>query len=73
MLHRIETTDPMTSRDIDDLSGKPYLVERGAHEDLVIYFESEETRRQYLEIPVENPATDYQVPDNNTEEGIDEG
>ena len=73
MLHRIETTDPMTAHDIDDLSGKPYLVERGVHEDLVIYFESEETRRQYLAIPVENPATDYHVPGNSTDEGIDEG
>jgi hypothetical protein len=73
MLHRIETTDPMTLRNIDDLSGKPFLVERSAGEDLVIYFESEETRRQYLAIPVEHPAEDYLIPDNPQEEGIDEG
>jgi hypothetical protein len=73
MLHRIETTDPMTLRTIDDLTGKPFLVESGAGEDLVIYFESEETRRQYLAIPVEHPAQDYLIPDNPQEEGIDEG
>ena len=73
MLHRIETTDPITLRNIEDLSGKPYLVERGPEEDLVIYFESEDTRRQYLAIPVENPTADYLIPDNPLEEGIDEG
>ena len=73
MLHRIETTDPITQRTIVDLAGKPYLVERGAEEDLVIYFESEETRRQYLDIHVENPAKDYLIPDNPDEEGFDEG
>jgi len=73
MLHRIETTDPITLRNIEDLSGKPYLVERGAEEDLVIYFESEDTRRQYLAIPVENPTSDYLIPENSLEEGIDEG
>ncbi len=73
MLHRIETTDPMTLRNIDDLAGKPYLVERSTGEDLVIYFESEETRRQYLAIPVEHPASDYLIPDNPLEEGFDEG
>jgi hypothetical protein len=73
MLHRIETTDPITQRHIEDLAGKPYLVERGMEEDLVIYFESEDTRRQYLDIHVENPAEDYLIPDNPDEEGIDEG
>jgi hypothetical protein len=73
MLHRIETTDPITRRNIEDLSGKPYLVERGPEEDLVIYFESEDTRRQYLAIPVENPTADYLIPENALEEGIDEG
>ena len=44
MIHRIETTDPITGRDIDDLAGKPYVVEAGAESDLVIYFESEQSR-----------------------------
>jgi hypothetical protein len=70
MLHRIETTDPITRHDIDDLYGKPYVVETGRESDLTVYFESEETRRQYLEMPVGHSV---HASDNPTDEGIDEG
>ncbi len=73
MLHRIETTDPISGRDIADLAGKPYIVERGKEEDLVIYFESEETKRQYLAIPVEHPLDHHVNLDNPSEDFIDEG
>jgi hypothetical protein len=73
MLHRIETTDPITGRDIKDLEGKPYVVEAGPEEDLVTYFESEETKRQYLEIPVEHPIEHRLNLDNPADEMIDEG
>jgi len=73
MLHRIETTDPITGRDIADLEGKPYIVERGAEEDLVIYFESEASRQQYLDIPVEHPIDHHVNLDNPSDEYIDEG
>ena len=73
MLHRIETTDPITQRDILDLTGKPFIVERSESEDLVIYFESEASRRQYLDIPVEHPIEHRLNLDNPSEENYDEG
>jgi hypothetical protein len=56
MLHRVETTDPITDVDIANLHGKPHLVDRGAEQQRVIYFESEDTKRQLLDIPVEHPV-----------------
>lgn len=73
MLHRIETTDPITGHDIADLSGKPYVVHSGANEDLVVYFESEDSKRQYMEIPVEHPIEHRLNLDNPTDIMIDEG
>jgi len=73
MRHRIETTDPIPRRDIRDLEGKPYVVEAGPEEDLVIYFESEETKRQFLDIPVEHPIDHHVNLDNPTDVMIDEG
>lgn len=73
MIHRIETTDPITGRDIKDLAGKPYVVEAGAESDLVIYFESEASKKTYLEIPVEHPIDHHVNLDNPTSVMIDEG
>lgn len=73
-MHRIETTDPITGRDIENLEGKPYVVEGyGTSDDLVIYFESEETKRQYMSIPVEHPIDHHVNLDNPTDIMIDEG
>jgi hypothetical protein len=73
-MHRIETTDPITRRDISDLEGKPYVVEgKGTVDDLVIYFESDDTKRQYLEIGVEHPIDHHVNLDNPTDVMIDEG
>ena len=73
MLHRIETTDPISGRDITDLEGKPYVVDAGPEQELIIYFESEETKRQFLEIPVEHPIDHHVNLDNPTDVMIDEG
>ncbi|HHO67787.1 MAG TPA: hypothetical protein ENK12_02030 [Gammaproteobacteria bacterium] len=62
----ITTIDPITGRDIEDLAGKPYLVDGN----MVIYFESEETRQAYIDEPVDHPV---HLPDNPVDEGIDEG
>jgi hypothetical protein len=62
----ITTIDPISGRDIDDLEGKPYLVDG----DMVMYFESEETRQAYLDTPMDHPL---RLPDNPTEEGVAEG
>ena len=73
MLYRVETTDPITRRDVGDIHNHPFVVDKGAHEQLTIYFESEETKRQYLEIPVEHPIVHRLNLDNPTDIMIDEG
>lgn len=63
---RITATDPMTGSEIEDLPGHPYFVDGN----LTIYFESDETRRAYLEMPTDHP---FRLADNPTDEGYDEG
>lgn len=64
--YMISTIDPITGRDIEDLEGRPYIVD-GA---MVMYFESVETRKAYLDTPVDHPVP---LPDNPDEEGVAEG
>jgi hypothetical protein len=73
MWHRISTADPITGREIVDLEGRPYIVDAGENDDLVIYFESETTKRKYLNIPVEHPIEHRLNLDNPTDIMIDEG
>ena len=63
---RLSTTDPISGRDIEDLAGYPYLVDGN----LTMYFETEATRRAYLDIPTDHP---FRLVDNPTDEGYDEG
>ena len=46
----ITTTDPITGEDIRNPEFKPFDIEGRGHLAIKIYFESEETRRQYLDI-----------------------
>jgi hypothetical protein len=46
----ITTTDPITGEEIRNPQFKPFVIEGGGHLAIKIYFESEETRRQYLDI-----------------------
>jgi hypothetical protein len=62
----LATTDPMTGRDIEELPGHPYHVDGN----LVIYFETEDTRRAYLDMPLDHP---FRLIDNPTGEGEAEG
>jgi hypothetical protein len=62
----ISTIDPITGRDIDDAPGHPYLVDGN----MVMYFESEDTRRVYLDTPIDHPV---RLPDNPDEDGEAEG
>lgn len=62
----ITTIDPISGRDIEDLAGKPYIVD--GH--IVMYFESEETRQAYLDTPIDHPL---RLADNPTEEWVAEG
>lgn len=64
---RIQSSiDPITGRDIDDLSVHPFLVDGN----VTLYFESEETRQAYLDTPIDHP---FHLVDNPTDEGYDEG
>ncbi len=49
--HRINTIDPITGKDILDVTGHPYL-ECG---ELTIYFETEATREGYIDQPLDHP------------------
>ena len=62
----LTSIDPITGRDIDDLTGHPYLV----YGKVVIYFESEDTKQAYLDMPKDHP---FGHQDNPDEEGEAEG
>lgn len=56
---RIETTDPITGNTIDNPEGHPFIVEGTGDNALKIYFESEDSKRAYLDIEVEHPGKDF--------------
>jgi len=62
----LSSTDPITGREIDDLSGHPYLVDGN----VTMYFETEATRKEFMEMPIDHP---FHLVDNPTDEGYDEG
>jgi len=62
----LSSTDPITGREIDDLSGHPYLVDGN----VTMYFETEATRQEFIEMPIDHP---FHLVDNPTDEGYDEG
>jgi len=45
---RISTLDPISMNDVEDINTAPYVIDG----DLKIYFESEENRNEYLDIPM---------------------
>lgn len=55
----ITTTDPITGEDLNNVDSKPFVIEGEGHLAVKIYFESEETRRRYLDIEVEHPGLDF--------------
>ena len=59
--HRISTIDPMTGDDIEDVTTHPSLVDGN----LTIYFETEATRRAFMEMPLNHPSLHlpYPAPD----------
>lgn len=62
----LSSIDPITGRDIDDLSGHPYIVDGN----MTMYFESKETRQAYIDTPKDHPLP---LADNPTGEGYAEG
>jgi hypothetical protein len=62
----MNSIDPITGNDIGDPQGHPFLVDGN----LVIYFESEQTRKEYLDTPIDHPV---RLPDNPDEDWVAEG
>ena len=62
----ITTIDPISGRDIEDLAGRPYIVDGN----IVMYFEPEATRQAYLDTPIDHPL---RLADNPTEDWVAEG
>ena len=46
------TIDPISMNDVTDLANAPYVIEGEGDTALKIYFESEENKQEYLNIPV---------------------
>lgn len=65
--HLINTIDPMTGCDIEDVTSHPSLVDGN----LTIYFETEASREAYQGMPLNhpNPRLPYQATDNDDRGG----
>ena len=48
----IHTLDPMTLNDVTDLENAPYVIEGEGDSAIKIYFESEQNKIDYLDIPM---------------------
>jgi hypothetical protein len=48
---RINTIDPMTGDDIENVTSHPSLEDGN----LTVYFETEATRKAYIELPIDHP------------------
>ena len=59
MTYRIETTDPITGKSLEQLIDMPYVIESDDDDSLIIYFESEHNRDLYLEDPSEHKLEHY--------------
>ncbi len=59
MTYRIETTDPITGKSLEQLIDIPYVIESDDDDSLIIYFESEHNRDLYLEDPTEHKLEHY--------------
>jgi YHS domain-containing protein len=49
---RVDTIDPITGESIEDTTGHPSVVDGN----LTIYFATPETRREYVEMPLNHPS-----------------
>ena len=62
----ITSIDPITGNDIERFEGSPFIVDGN----MTIYFESEETRQAYMDLPMDHPVP---LPDNPDEDWVAEG
>jgi len=64
--HLINSIDPITGRDIGDVSGHPSIIDGN----LTIYFESEKSRKAYQDMPINHPcARSTGTPSDNMDRG----
>ena len=59
MTYRIETTDPITGKSLEQLIDMPYVIENDDDDSLVIYFETEYNRDLYLSDPTNHQLEHY--------------
>lgn len=55
----VTTTDPVTGKEVSNPESHPFLVEGEGEYALKIYFESEATKRAYLETQDDLPGDDF--------------
>lgn len=67
-------TDPISGKDLSSITDSPHVTHHSDETSLTIYFESENNRHAYLDMPVEHPTSEHSVNlDNPTDEMVDEG
>lgn len=66
------TVDAISLREVHPLMGAPMVRDCAGGSCLTLYFESETTRREFLEMPVVRASDGINL-DNPTREWIDEG
>ena len=71
-LRMVHSIDPITGKDLGTNRDLPKVVEETSDGELTIYFESEETKRAYLDIPPEDPAPDVKTSQNPIDD-VDDG
>ncbi len=49
----VTTTDPITGKDVTDLENAPFTIEGQGETSLKIYFESEQSKQEYMVISME--------------------
>ncbi len=47
---RIQITDPISGRDVDNLDSAPYVIEGQGEDSLKIYFNTEQNKQVYQEV-----------------------
>lgn len=53
------TTDPITLKDVPNPESHPFVIEGEGESAVKIFFESEDTKKAYLDIEVEHPGSDF--------------
>ena len=73
-LRMVHNIDPITGKDLGDVRDLPNVVEETSDGELTIYFESEETKQAYLDMPTEDSSPDPNpLPLNPVDAANDEG